>query len=292
MAVYFVLGAMLVAWGLGLAIFGLFRADFPPAGQAGRAMIGVTVLLVIGTLTALLLSTSKEHPREEAAAKAAEAKAETEPATAPAGGSAKTVKVSEKEFSIALAGGNTLQAGRYTFAVDNKGKIQHDLAIEGNGINETKTPLIDAGQSKSLQADLKPGKYTFYCSVPGHEQSGMKVAVTVTGGPAPAAAKPPAPSKKKAAATTVRVAEKEFTITLAGGDTVKAGKFVFAVANVGKINHDLAIEGNGQKEVKTPLVSAGKSKNLAADLKPGTYRFYCTVPGHAQAGMDIKVTAK
>jgi uncharacterized cupredoxin-like copper-binding protein len=73
---------------------------------------------------------------------------------------------------------------------------------------------------------------------------------------------------------------------------VKAGKFVFAVANVGKINHDLAIEGNGQKEVKTPLVSAGKSKNLEADLKPGTYRFYCTVPGHAQAGMDIKVTAK
>jgi uncharacterized cupredoxin-like copper-binding protein len=92
---------------------------------------------------------------------------------------AKPVNVSEKEFSIALAGGNNLKTGRYKFAVDNTGKIQHDLAIEGNGIKETKTPLIAAGQSKSLEVDLKPGKYTFFCTVPGHEQAGMKLQVTV-----------------------------------------------------------------------------------------------------------------
>ena len=45
-----------------------------------------------------------------------------------------------------------------------------------------KTPLIDAGQSESLEVDLQPGKYMFYCTVPGHEQSGMKVDVTVSGG--------------------------------------------------------------------------------------------------------------
>jgi hypothetical protein len=72
MAVYYVLGAMLVVWGLGLAVFGLVRPDFPPSGPAGRTLVGVTVLIVVATLTALLLSTSKEHPREEAAAKAAE----------------------------------------------------------------------------------------------------------------------------------------------------------------------------------------------------------------------------
>src|SRR5919197_2621348 len=180
MAVYYVVGACLVAWGLGLAIFGLFRADFPPSGPAGRPFIVVTVLLVAGTLTALLLSTHKEHPREEAAAKAKEAKAKAaeQPTTAPSGG-AKTVKVTEKEFSIALAGGGKLAPGKYTFAVDNTGKIQHDLTIEGAGIKETKTPLIDAGQSKDLSVDLKPGTYTSYCTVPGHEQSGMRVKVTV-----------------------------------------------------------------------------------------------------------------
>jgi uncharacterized cupredoxin-like copper-binding protein len=181
MAVYFVLGSILVAWGLGLAIMGLLRSDFPPSGPAGRALVGVTVLIVAGTLVALIATTEKEHPREEAAAKAAEQKAETgkQGTTAPAGGPAKTVNVSEKEYSIALAGGSNLKTGVYKFAVDNTGKIQHDLAIEGKGVKETKTPLIDAGQSKSLQVQLKPGKYKFFCTVPGHEQAGMRVAVTV-----------------------------------------------------------------------------------------------------------------
>ena len=201
MAVYYVLGAMLVVWGLGLAVFGLVRPDFPPSGPAGRTLVGVTVLIVVATLTALLLSTSKEHPREEATAKAAESGAsgttgttgttgkestQTTPAPAPAsrpsapsGKAAQTVDVTEKEFSIAFPAGASLKAGSYKFAVQNQGKIQHDLAVEGGGLNETKTKLIDAGNSADLAVKLKPGKYTFYCSVPGHEQAGMKVPVTV-----------------------------------------------------------------------------------------------------------------
>jgi uncharacterized cupredoxin-like copper-binding protein len=92
---------------------------------------------------------------------------------------AKAVKVTEKEFSIALAGGNDLKTGKYTFQVDNTGQIQHDLAIEGDGLKEAKTPLIDGGKQKTLAVDLKPGKYTFYCTVPGHEAAGMKQTVTV-----------------------------------------------------------------------------------------------------------------
>jgi uncharacterized cupredoxin-like copper-binding protein len=291
MAVYFVLGSILVAWGLGLAIFGLVRSDFPPGGRAGRGLVAITVVIVAGTLVALIATTEKEHPREEAAAKAAEKKAEAgKQAPTPAGGPAKTVNVSEKEFSIALAGGNSLKTGTYKFAVDNTGKIQHDLAIEGNGIKETKTPLIDAGQSKSLQVDLKPGKYTFFCTVPGHEQLGMKVAVTVAGG-APAPKQPP-PAKKKAAAKAVNVSEKEFSIALAGGTSLKTGSYKFAVDNIGKIQHDLAIEGNGIKETKTPLIDAGQSKSLDVALKPGKYTFFCTVPGHEQAGMKLQVTVK
>jgi len=306
MAVYFVLGSILVAWGLGLAIFGLLRPDFPPSGAVGRALVGITVVIVVGTLVTLLATTEKEHRREEPAKAAEEQKASREaaetratgsapPASAPGGG--KTVKVSEKEFSIALAGGNKLQAGKYTFAVDNAGKIQHDLAIEGNGIKETKTPLIDAGQSKSLSVDLKPGKYTFYCSVPGHEQSGMKVSVTVGGGGQPAAQKAPAPKKKKKTApanpaTPVPVTEKEFSIALTGGNGLKAGAYIFNVTNAGKIQHDLAIEGDGIKGKKTKLIDGGKAAKLAVSLKPGKYKFYCSVPGHEQAGMKVQVTVK
>jgi plastocyanin len=203
MAVYFVLGSILVAWGLGLAILGLLREDFPPGGSAGRALVGVTVLIVAGTLTALLVTTKREHPREEAAAEAAALKEEqknksggpgTAPATPAAPGSApkeqapapappkpsgQTVQVTEKEFSIALAGSKSLKAGSYTFDVLNQGKIQHDLTIDGDGVKKKKTKLIDGGKSAKLSVKLKPAKYKFYCSVPGHEQAGMKVNVTV-----------------------------------------------------------------------------------------------------------------
>ena len=209
------------------------------------------------------------------------------------------MKVSEKEFSIALTGGNKLKSGSYTFAVDNAGKIQHDLAIEGNGIKETKTPLIDAGQSKSLSVDLKPGKYTFYCTVPGHEQSGMKVAVTVGGGaPATPAAKQPAakPKKKAAAAKAVGVTEKEFSIALAGGQSLTAGKYAFDVQNQGKIQHDLAIDGDGLKGKKTKLIDGGKSAKLAVDSQAGQIQVLLQrsgpragrheAPGHRQVAMD------
>jgi plastocyanin len=189
MAVYYVLGILLVVWALGLSALGLARPDFPPSGQGGRLLIGVTALIVAGALVALLATTHKEHPREEATAKAAELKKEQQqeksggPSTAPGtptppaqGG--KTVKATEKEFSITLASGNSLTAGRYTFAIQNVGKIQHDLAVQGNG-KQVKTPLLDPGASKDLPASLKAGKYKFYCTVPGHEQAGMKVDVTV-----------------------------------------------------------------------------------------------------------------
>jgi plastocyanin len=192
MAVYFVLGSILVAWGLGLAIFGLLREDFPPSGQAGRALMGITVVIVAATLVALLATTEREHPREEAAAEAAEKKAEEQeqpggsepkgapPPEEPPTVEGNTVDVTEKEFSIALAGGNTIQPGRTTFVVRNAGKIQHDLAIKGAG-EDVKTPLIAGGQSKDLKATLNPGKYLFYCTVPGHEEAGMAVDVTVGG---------------------------------------------------------------------------------------------------------------
>ena len=177
MAAYYALGILLVVWALGLSAAGLTRADFPPSGAAGRLIIGATAVIVAGILVALLVSTDKEHPKEEAAAKAAETKKETAGAPPPATGGAKTVAVSEKEYSIALAGGNDLKAGKYTFKVSNVGKIQHDLAVEGMS---EKTRLISPGGSAQLTVTLKPGSYELYCSVAGHKAAGMDLKVTVT----------------------------------------------------------------------------------------------------------------
>jgi uncharacterized cupredoxin-like copper-binding protein len=49
------------------------------------------------------------------------------------------------------------------------------------------------------------------------------------------------------------------------------------------------VKGNGVDE-KTPTIAPGKSATLNVDLKPGTYDVYCSIPGHKQAGMDVKLT--
>ena len=38
---------------------------------------------------------------------------------------------------------------------------------------------VSGGATSRIVVNLKPGSYTFYCSVPGHEQAGMKGTLTV-----------------------------------------------------------------------------------------------------------------
>jgi uncharacterized cupredoxin-like copper-binding protein len=177
MAVYYVLGSALVVFALVLFAIGQTREGFPPSVSAGRRLMAVAGILVAATFAVLVATTEKEHPREHAKAEAAEKKVEGEAPGGPqrAGGA---VPVSEKEYSVQLAGGDTLGPGRNSFDVTNEGKIEHDLAVEGAGI-EKKTPLIAPGKSAKLEVGLKPGKYKLYCTVPGHEQLGMRTEVTV-----------------------------------------------------------------------------------------------------------------
>jgi plastocyanin len=70
----------------------------------------------------------------------------------------------------------TLPAGPQTIALLNKDTQVHNLKLKDvDGIN------IQAGgkSSKVGNVDLKPGTYTMYCSIPGHEAGGMKAELTV-----------------------------------------------------------------------------------------------------------------
>jgi uncharacterized cupredoxin-like copper-binding protein len=181
-AVYYVIGIALVVWAVVLTAMGVTRDDFPPSRPAGRALMAVSALLVAGTVAAVVLGSEREHPREEAKAEAAEKaegrRGEAGKPRAPGGAGGGAAEVVEDEYSVKLPGGTTLGAGKQTFEVANAGKIPHDLAVEGAGA-EKKTPLIDAGEKAKLEVELKPGRYKLYCTVPGHEQLGMRSEVTV-----------------------------------------------------------------------------------------------------------------
>jgi plastocyanin len=69
-------------------------------------------------------------------------------------------------------------AGALQLVMDNESSVQHNIAVKDGGLDE-KGPVVGQGGTSELGVDLKPGKYTFYCSVPGHEAGGMKGALTV-----------------------------------------------------------------------------------------------------------------
>jgi plastocyanin len=77
------------------------------------------------------------------------------------------------KFSSASA-----EAGPATIRSKNDSSVPHNIALKGGGVNE-EGPVVSGGKISEVKADLKPGKYEFYCSVPGHEQAGMKGTLTV-----------------------------------------------------------------------------------------------------------------
>jgi mono/diheme cytochrome c family protein len=74
----------------------------------------------------------------------------------------------------------TAPAGKLTIAFTNTSGTQHDVAIQPgtNGAVIGKTPVIPKGKAQ-FSATLKPGKYTFFCTVPGHRVAGMLGTLTV-----------------------------------------------------------------------------------------------------------------
>lgn len=73
--------------------------------------------------------------------------------------------------------------------------------------------------------------------------------------------------------------------------TSKPGKVTIEFDNPSAIEHDVAIEKDGEELAKSALVTEGKT-SVTADLEPGEYTFLCTVPGHAEAGMEGTLTVK
>ena len=71
----------------------------------------------------------------------------------------------------------------------------------------------------------------------------------------------------------------------------KAGKVTIVMANPSDLSHSVAIEGNGVSAAGE-VVGPGGTSTASANLKPGTYTFFCTVPGHRQAGMQGTLTVK
>ena len=68
----------------------------------------------------------------------------------------------------------------------------------------------------------------------------------------------------------------------------KPGEITIKMANKSGTPHDIVIDGKGKGQV----VKDGGVSQFKANFTAGTYTFYCSVPGHRQAGMQGKLTVK
>jgi mono/diheme cytochrome c family protein len=70
------------------------------------------------------------------------------------------------------------EAGNVTLTSKNDSPVPHNIALKDGGVSE-EGPVVSGGKTSKVSAKLDAGRYTFYCSVPGHEQGGMRGTLTV-----------------------------------------------------------------------------------------------------------------
>ena len=135
----------------------------------------LTALLAICALVPLTLAACGDDEDETTAETTAE---ETTADTGGGGGEAVPVSaVADGSFAFEE---ETLEAaaGPATFEFDNPASLGHDFCLEQDGSEVGCTDTISE-DSTTLEADLEPGEYTYYCSVSGHREGGMEGTLTV-----------------------------------------------------------------------------------------------------------------
>jgi plastocyanin len=93
----------------------------------------------------------------------------------------------------------------------------------------------------------------------------------------------PTPSPEPTPETTALVVEaSEFKYAPPELTIPSSGSTIIELVNVGTVEHDLTIDAlEFQVAVKIGETATG----TLTDVAPGTYEFYCTIPGHKAAGM-------
>lgn len=183
---FFVCGIALVLSAVVLSVIGLRYEDFPQSRGILLGVLAYFAALVAATAT-FAVRNAQQDQNARAAEQASATQSTTTPATTtstattPSGGGGSTIKVSadptgQLKFQQTSL---TATAGKDTIDFTNDSPLGHNVQIQdssGKLVGGTKTIT---GTSTTATVDLKPGKYIFFCSIPGHEAAGMKGTLTV-----------------------------------------------------------------------------------------------------------------
>lgn len=250
---------------------------------------------MVGKMIASADAAPAAAPAEEESASTEEAPAEAGGAPAAAGGAAVEVDMHDIYFDpadISIAADTPTE-----LHLVNQGAAVHDFTIDALGIHVTLNPGEEATETITAAA----GEYEIYCSVPGHKDAGMVGTLTVGGDAAPAAE----PAEEESASTEESAAAAgdgasaasaapievdmhdiyfdptEITVS---ADTPTELHFV----NQGAAVHDFTIDA---LEIHVTL-NPGEEGSVTVNAPAGEYEYYCSVPGHKDAGMVGTLTVR
>lgn len=139
-------------------------------------------LLAIGLVALSIAACGDDDDNSGSAADETTEATTTEQAPASSGGNATTLDIDATENG-GLGFSKTklnARAGDVTVSMANPegNQAPHAIEVEGNGIEEV-GETVQAGGTSTVTANLKPGKYTFYCPVGDHREQGMEGTLTV-----------------------------------------------------------------------------------------------------------------
>jgi plastocyanin len=206
---FHVLGVLLALWALIVTALGVRRPDFPGKGSGQTIVIAISALLVAGAIGTGIVTAKDEPKGGEEAGKVNKAgregtgqpeqgggvapgtganagqepggNATQNPPAAPPSGTIKTLAISADPSGQLRFDKDTLQAakGNVRITMHNPSPIPHNVSLEGPGGVNKQGKTVGKGGASEVETALKPGSYTYFCSVPGHRQAGMEGTLTI-----------------------------------------------------------------------------------------------------------------
>jgi plastocyanin len=221
---FYIAGAVLVVWALVLSMaIGMRRPSFPDSLRVERGVIAISVVLVLATVAAAVLTSGGTPENTEAA----------------------TVKAPASTVKAPIAPKPETTPAPTTPAPASKPPGEHHVTTK-------------EAKKKAAKAPAAPTKK------PAPAPAVTKLALSVPG-------------------TALAYNTKQLS--------AKAGSVTITLTNSSPLEHDVTVS-EGSKVVGATPVFTGGTKSVTLTLKAGSYTFYCSVPGHRQAGMEGTLTVQ
>jgi plastocyanin len=203
---FHVFGAILAVWAVALTAVGVMSHDFPPKGLE-KVVIAISAILVVAAISSAIITSGEEKPKGseiashrnksgEEGSTAPDQGGKKAPGTGsnsgqtPSGETGKKPPAGQVAQTLTnnIAPGTsfafeksslTAKPGPVRLVATNPQAVPHNISLQGPGGLDLHGKTVPKGGSSQVSTKLKPGKYTFYCSVPGHRQAGMEGTLTV-----------------------------------------------------------------------------------------------------------------